>query len=398
MAYDASFDLLEPAAWNALLLSNDYPMRPAVVNANTNIEGVNIAGQVSSRNKTVKIPKASKPTGDAYVYGGNNTYTADDPEFTQPELEMTDVLYRKFTIDKWDQNFALPDLVSSQVLPRMHNILDTINKNYIKRELNRFNTVFADLNTTATVMDTEDIRTMRKFLLERGLVDSNNMAAVIDPDGEFDLNGLSLFQEADKRGNNSIQLTGAMGNAFGFDFMLDNLSSSVDSTSTVGDAVVAAAASIGATTITIDNGAGGAATETMANGDAIYFGAANSRSDWYVVDSVNAAGTEITLKEPLRAAVADNATITGVSGNAQYFYDPSAIALVTAIPVDSQVKNASGVTRIPFFEPVNRVNFLISIEGDTGGADITIETLVGAKNFQESRGGRYLRGDTTKTA
>lgn len=395
MAYDASFDLLEPAAWNALLLSNDYPMRPAVVNANTNIEGVNIAGQVASRNKTVKIPKATKPTGDAKTYAGSG-YDKDDPEFTQPELKMEDVLYRSFTIDKWDQSFSLPDLVSSQVLPRMHNILDTINKNYIKRELNRFDAAFADLNTTATVMDTEDIRFMRKILLERGLIDSNNLAAVIDPDGEFDLNGLSLFQEADKRGNNQVQLTGAMGNAFGFDFMLDNLSSSVDSTSTVGDAVVAANAAIGDTTITIDDGAGGGATETMANGDVIYFGSASDRDDWYVVESVNDAGTEITLKEPLRAAVSDDDAITGVSGNAQYFYDPNGIALVTAIPVQSQVTTASGVTRIPFFEPTNRVNFLISIEGDTGGADVTIETLVGAKNFQPSRGGRYLRGDTAK--
>lgn len=394
MAFDASFDLLEPAAWNALLLSNDYPMRPAVVNANTNIEGVPIAGQVAARNKTVKIPKATKPDGDANTYTG--TYSKDDPEFTQPELVMEDVLYRSFSIDKWDQSFSLPDLVSSQVLPRMHNILDTINKNYIKRELNRFNAAVVDLNTTATVIDTEDIRFMRKILLERGLVDSNNMAAVIDPDGEFDLNGLSLFQEADKRGSAAIQLTGAMGNAFGFDFLLDNLSVSSDSTAEEGDAVVAAAADAGDTTITIDDGAAGASNTTLDNGSVIFFGTANGRNDWYVVDSVNAAKTEITLKEPLREDVADDDVITGVAGSSQYFYDPNGIALVTAIPVTSQVTTASGVTRIPFFEPTNRVNFLISIEGDTGGADITIETLVGAKNFQPSRGGRYLRGDTAK--
>ncbi len=396
MAYDSSFDLLEPAAWNALLLSNDYPMRPALANANSNIEGVGIAGQVASRNKTVKIPKATKPTGDANVYAGSNSYTKDNPEFTQPELKMEDVLYRSFTIDKWDQNFSLPDLVSSQVVPRIHNILDTINKNYIKRELNRFDIAVADLNTTTTVLDTTDVRFMRKALLERSFVEDQVMAAVIDPDGEFDLNGLSLFQEADKRGNNQVQLTGAMGNAFGFDFMLDNVPNDVDSTSTVGDAVVAAAAAVGATTITIDDGSGGGATETMANGDVIYFGTADGRNDWYVVDSVNDAGTEVTLKEGLRTAVADNATITGVAGSSQYFYDPAGIALITALPVESRVTSAQGVTRIPFFEPMNRANFLISIEGDTGGADVTIETLVGAKNFQPSRGGRYLRGNTAK--
>ncbi len=396
MAYDASFDLLEPAAWNALLLSNNYPMRPALANANTNIEGVNIAGQVAAKNKTVKIPKASKPEGDANVYAGSNNYTKDDPEFTQPELKMEDVLYRSFTIDKWDENFSLPDLVSSQVVPRMHNILDTINKSYIKRELNRFDVAVANLNSTATVLNTDDIRFVRKALLKRHYVEDKLMAAVIDPDAEYDLTGLSLFQEADKRGNNDIQLRGAMGNAFGFDFMLDNVANEVDSTSTVGDAVVAAAASVGDTTVTIDDGSGGGATETMANGDVIYFGSDDGRDDWYVVDSVNDAGTEITLKEGLRKDVADNADITGIAGSSQYFYDPEGIALITALPVQSRVTSAQGVTRIPFFEPMNRVNFLISIEGDTGGADVTIETLVGAKNFQPSRGGRYLRGEASK--
>ena len=396
MAFDSSFDILEPAAWNAELLANDFPLRPALSNANTNIEGVDIAGQVASKNKTVKIPKATKPTGDANTYSGNNSYTKDDPEFTQPELVMEDVLYRSFTIDKWDENFSLPDLVSAHVLPRMHNILDTINKNYVKRELNRFSTAVADLNTTATVLDTEDIRFVRKALLKRHYVEDQVMAAVIDPDAEFDLTGLSLFQEADKRGAMDVQLTGSMGRAFNFDFLLDNIPNEVDSTSEVGDAVVASAASIGDTTITIDDGSGGAATETMTNGSVIYFGSANSRDDWYVVESVNAAGTEITLKEPLRKAVANNAAITGVSGASQYFYDPNSLAVITAIPSQSRVMDASGVTRIPFFEPNNRVNFLISLEGKTSGADITIETLVGAKNFQPTRGGRYLRGDTAK--
>lgn len=395
MAFNSDFDLLEPSAWNAVLLTNDYPMRPALANANTNIEGVNIAGQVASRNKTVKIPKAVKPTGDAYTYSGT-TYTKDDPQFTQPELVMEDVLYRSFTIDKWDQNFSLPDLVASQVKPRIENILDTINKNYIKRELNRFNGVMVDLNTTATVMDDDDIRFMKKILSERAFVDGQHLASVIDPDTNYNLTGLSLFNTANERGSTAVQLSGAMGNAFGFDFMLDNIGNSVSSVGKDGDATVVGVHAVGETVITIDDGSSGASDTTLANGDVIYFGTASGKDNWYVVESVNTAKTEITLKEPLRYALADNDGVTGVAGNSQYFYDPSSIALITALPVQSTVTSASGVTRIPFFEPTNRVNFLISIEGDTGGADITIETLVGAKNFQESRGARYMSGSTAK--
>ena len=395
MAFNSNFDILEAEAWNALLLANNFPMRPALANANTSIAGVNIEGQVAAKNTVVKIPRAVKPTDDAKVYAGSG-YTPDTPDFTQPELRMEDVLYRNFFVDKWDARSSLPDLISSQVLPRMHNILDLINKSYVKRELNRFKAATVDLNTNPTKMSESDLRQIRKILLGRHFVEDKTLAAVIDPNAQFDLTGESLFQEADKRGNNDIQLRGAMANAFGFDFMLDNLGAAVDSSSKDGDATVADAVAVGDLTVTIDDGSGGASDTTLANGDVIYFGTASDPDDWYVVESVNAAKTEITLKEPLRAIVADNAGVTGVSGFAQYFYDPDALALITAIPEASQVRDASGVTRIPFFEPTNRVNFLISLEGKTAGVDVTIETLVGAKNFYEDRGGRVISGTAAK--
>lgn len=396
MAFNSNFDILEPSSWNALLLANDFAVRPTLNTANTSIAGVNIQGQVASKNKTVKIAKAGKLSGDARTYTGSG-YTPDTPTVSQPELTMDTVYYRQFPIDKWDANFALPDLVSMHIRPYMENVLDTIEANKAKSELNKFNTVVADLNTNPTVMDTEDIRFMRKALLKRGLVNPSAIkAAVIDPDGEFDLNGLSLFNEADKRGSNVIQLTGAMGVAFGFNFLLGHNTESVSTDAATGNAVVAAAASIGDTTVTIDNGSGAASDTTLADGDIIYFGSSPTRDDFYVVDSVNTAKTEITLKESLRAAVANNAAITGIAGDCQYFYDTESLAVVTAIPAASQVLSASGVTRIPFYEPMNKVNFLISIEGDTSGGTVTVETLVGAKNFYPSRGGRYIRGTTAK--
>lgn len=396
MAFNSNYDILEPAAWNALLLSNDFPMRPALANANTNIAGVNIEGQVAQKNKTVKIPKAVKPTDDAKVYSGGGSYTADTNDFSQPELKMETVYYRNFFVDKWDEMFALPDLIQAHVLPKMHNILDSINANFVKRELNKFHTAVADQNTGTTVLDTTDVRFVRKELLKRHFVEDKLMAAVLNPDGEFDLTGLGLFQQADQRGDRDVQLSGSMGQAFGFEYLVDNVGSDIDSTSAVGDAVVAASASIGDTTVTIDDGAGGGATETMAKGDILFFGTADDRNQYYTVESVNDAGTEITLNEPLRDALSDNDAITGVSGSAQYFYDPESIAVITAIPSASQVRDASGTVRIPFFEPQNRVNFLISLEGKTAGVDVTIETLVGAKNFYETRGGIYVRGEQPK--
>jgi len=392
---NSNFDILEQSSWNSLLLANDFAIRPAVANANTNIEGVEIAGQVAGRNKIVKVPRAVKITGDAREYSG--TYTQDVPDFTNEQLSMDDIYYRSFNIDKWDSSFSFVDFVGGTIKPYMENVIDTIESAQVKRELDRFNSAVVDLNTTPTVMNVEDIRFMRKTLLKRGLVNPSSIkAGLIDPDAEFDLNGLSLFNDASQRGNSDVQIEGAMGKAFGFNFMLGHNTRTVSTDSATGDAVVAGAHSVGDTTITIDDGSGGASDTTLANGDVIYFGTASGRDNWYVVDSVNAGKTEITLKEPLRYALTDNDAITGVAGDCQYFYDTSSIALVTAIPQESAVMRASGATRIPFYEPVNKINFLITIEGNTSGGLVTIETLVGAKNFQPSRGARYIKGTADK--
>jgi hypothetical protein len=135
-----------------------------------------------------------------------------------------------------------------------------------------------------------------------------------------------------------------MGDAFGFEFYVDNLGLA-HTAATVTDAVVAAEAAVGATTITIDDGSGSAAAESLNEGDIVFFGSANSTDDYYVVQSQT--GTVLTLKEPLRAVVADDATINPVplatSGSEQFFYDPDAIALVTAVM--QSVDNGNGGVR-----------------------------------------------------
>lgn len=393
--FDANLDLLNPTAWNAELLANDFPLRPALAAANTEIAGINIAGQFAARNETVKVHKADKPTGDANEYAGSG-YSQDTPTFSETTITMDKVYYRSFTIDKWDQNFALPDLVSVEVLPRIHNILDTINKNKVKPELAKFATVVGDYNTTDySVIDDTDLRQIRRLMLKEQYIDDSPLMAVIDPDAEFDLVGLDLFKKANERGNNSIQLSGSMGTFSNMDFFLDNNTYSPSNAGAKGNAVVASAASIGDTVITIDNGSGAASTCTLAEGDIVAFAGAKGRNDHYVVKS--STSTSITLYQGLRSAVANNATIDNIaSANAQFVYDPDSIVVVTALPAQSRVSNASGVTRIPFYEPTNKCNFLISIEGDTAGAQITIETLVGAKNFYPTRGGLYLRGEVAK--
>lgn len=395
MAINSNFSIYEPEAWVEVALANQYPNRPMVSKAVTNVAGASIEGLVASKNKSVNITRAVKPSGSPTAYTG--TYSLDTPDANEETLTINKHYYSGFSIDKADQRFALPDLVQQHFVPHLHRLIDQINSD-VKAEARKFEVAFLDKNTDATVMDDNDLAEARKIMAARKFV-SDNMMMVIDPFVEKDLTTLNIFQQANTRGNNGIQLSGAMAQAYGFDFFVDNLGSS-HTAATVTDAVVADDEPIGETAIAIDNGSGSGATVSLSEGDIIYFGSADGTDDYYTVDSQTAS--VLTLKEPLRKAVADNATInpvdiaSGDTGREQFFYDPSALALVTAVMPSVDSGSGSGVRRAAGFESMNNVNYTLTVEETKSGADILIEVLYGAKVFRPDLGGRFIRGNVAK--
>ena len=396
MAINSNFSIYEPEAFVEVALANQYPDRPMVSKAVTNVAGASIEGLVASRNKTVSITRAVKPTGSPSSYSGS--YSLGTPDANEEQLVINKHYYSGFSIDKADQKFALPDLVQQHFIPRLHQLIDQINSDIKTEARAAFEVAFADNNTDSTVLSANDLAEARRIMAARKFV-SDNMMMVIDPFAEKDLTTLSLFQQANTRGDSGIQLGGAMGRAYGFDFFIDNQGSS-HTVATVTDAVMAADEAVGQTELTIDDGSGGAATVSLAEGDIVTFGAAKGSDDFYVVQSQT--GTVLTLKEPLRAAVANNATInpvdiaSGDTGREQFFYDPSALALVTAVMPSVDSGSGSGVRRAAGFEPSNNVNYTLTVEETKSGADILIEVLYGTKVFRPDLGGRYIRGNVSK--
>jgi hypothetical protein len=396
MAINSNFSIYEPEAFVEVALANQYPDRPMVSKAVTNVAGASIEGLVAARNKTVSITRAVKPTGSPSSYSGS--YSLGTPDANEEQLVINKHYYSGFSIDKADQKFALPDLVQQHFIPRLHQLIDQINSDIKTEARAAFEVAFADNNTDSTVLDANDLAEARRIMAARKFV-SDNMMMVIDPFAEKDLTTLSLFQQANTRGDSGIQLGGAMGRAYGFDFFIDNQGSD-HTVATVTDAVMAADEAVGQTELTIDDGSGGAAAVSLSEGDIVTFGAAKGSDDFYVVESQT--GTVLTLKEPLRASVANNATInpvdiaSGDTGREQFFYDPSALALVTAVMPSVDSGSGSGVRRAAGFEPTNNVNYTLTVEETKSGADILIEVLYGTKVFRPDLGGRYIRGNVSK--
>jgi len=361
MAINSNFSIYEPEAFVEVALANQYPNRPMVSKAVTNVAGASIEGLVAARNKTVSITRAVKPTGSPSAYSGS--YSLGTPDASEEQLVINKHYYAGFSIDKADQKFALPDLVQQHFVPRLHQLIDQINSDVKVEARKAFEVAFADNNTDSTVMDDNDLAEARKIMAARKFT-TDNLMMVIDPFVEKDLTTLNIFQQANTRGSADIQLGGAMARAYGFDFFVDNEGSS-HTPATVTDAVLAATEAIGQTALTIDNGSGGAATVSLAEGNIVTFGSAKGTDDFYTVESQT--GTVLTIKEPLRKALANNATInpvdiaSGDTGREQFFYDPSALALVTAVMPSVDSGSGSGVRRAAGFEPMNNVNYTLNI-------------------------------------
>ena len=269
MAINTNFNIYEPEAFVEVALANQYPDRPMVSKAVTNVAGASIEGLVAARNKSVNITRAVKPSGSPSSYSGS--YSLGTPDASEETLTINKHYYAGFSIDKADQKFALPDLVQQHFVPRLHQLIDQINAD-VKTEARKFEVAFADDNTDATVMDDNDLAEARRIMASRKFT-TDNLMMVIDPFVEKDLTTLNIFQQANTRGDAGIQLGGAMARAYGFDFFVDNQGSS-HTAATVTDAVVADDEAIGQTEITIDNGSGSAATVSLSEGDVIYFGSA----------------------------------------------------------------------------------------------------------------------------
>lgn len=398
MAINSNFSILEPQAWGEVAQELYFPMRPMVKHSVTNVAGNPVAGYVSAKNKTVKVPRMAKTSvSDVETYTGAD-YTFANPNVANTELTIDTQEGIGFKIDKTDDKFTLIDLVKNSLQPRVESLFDKINTR-IKSEADTFEAVFASIGTNAKVMSDDDLREARKILLARKFIDSSKGAiAVLDPLAENDLLSLSLIHQANTSGQDQVFREGSISRLFGFDVMIDNLGSDFTPvTLDAGDRVDGEGA-VGDTTIDIDDGAGASPTTSFSAGDYIQLGG-TTKDDWYRIASVSAGATEdtLTLSEPLRKTVADNYTPAVVTEAAagdtskQYLYDPKAIALVTA-GMESVSNNNGAINRAVVFDPTNQVNYTISIQETMQGANVQAETLYGAQNFYPDLGLVFVRG------
>lgn len=197
---------------------------------------------------------------------------------------------------------------------------------------------------------------------------------------EFYESAENLLQKVNESGNSQGLRDGIVGRLSGFDiYMSEYFPQNVHTTGTIGSAKVNGALAVGATSLVLDNT--DQATGTFKAGDTISiagYGNAIVAADATAV----ANAVTITIKEPLRAAVADDAAVTnyGVSGGTAisyktvgYFGISDCIGFASIAPViqgknvDSASINSNGYG----------LNTIIYYDGEFKSTVLSMSSLVG---------------------
>ena len=148
-------------------------------------------------------------------------------------------------------------------------------------------------STTAAATDA------RKALHEQ-LCPRSDRRLVLDFDGEANALTLAAFRDASQAGNAQVVIEGELGRRFGFDFFSDH-DVPTHTAGTGASYQLSAAASAGATSVSVDTGSG-----TILVGDVVTFA---GHPTTYTVTAALSGGS-FSVSPALTAAVADNAAVT----------------------------------------------------------------------------------------
>lgn len=302
---------LRQNAVTSRLINRSYDVEAAKIGSTINIPiSSAIAARDVAPSHTPPAPSDSAPSEAIITFD-----FWKEGVFFLTDKEKTEVL----------ENGVIP-MQSAEAIKGVINALDAYVLN--KMRLASFN-VAGTAGTTPFASNTAAYQDGRK-LLNIELSPMTDRRVLLDPNAEANALGLSLFQDADKRGDQGGVIDGMIGRKLGADWHMNQNVPTHTAGVPGGTPLVNGALSIGATSVVLD---AGGASGTYKAGDIVSF--AGHTQTYVVTADVTLSGAgagTIVIYPPLRAAVADNAAITlRATHTANFIFHRDAVALATRV-------------------------------------------------------------------
>ena len=300
-------------------------------------------GVVTNNTEDMNVPVGRGETVDINVMNDFTT-RAITPGNVSPTNAQNDInpTVNRLTLDQWKaSDFILSNKEWLAIQAGKSQALDSA----VRAVVNDINGSLTGLyknvyqysgtaGTTPFASNTGVLKDANNFLnVARSPMDMRSL--VLDPFGYGNATQLNIFQPVDSSGSSETLRDAMISRGIGYDWSMDQLIAT-HSTNATGTYAIDASASIGATTIVVDNGAGASPT-ALIEGD--LFTIAGSTQQ-YTVLTYAAGATEdtVTISPALDQAVADGDALTVIATDhvANLAFHPQAFHL--AIRPESQVE------------------------------------------------------------
>ena len=295
---------------------------------------------------TVSIRRRDEGTVQEFT----GTISTPDNQETSITLTLEKHFDASFSVTTKDLTLEIQSFSEQLLAPRMIRLAERVDQYCLSKlhhlpnvgGANTFGGVTGDVPTSLP-NSAASMAQVRRTLNELR-VPMTNRVQICSPEYEAVLLGVDTFVEADKRGDGGSALEEAsIGRVMGFDyFMGQNVDDSLFTSGTFTTGDVSANVAAGASSIPIDGTVG--ATDTVKAGDLLNIA---GYGNVVVANDATAAANAVTITivEPLKKDVADNAVVTKFGGSAETFnrhgaaFHPRAFALAMvplAVPPEAE--------------------------------------------------------------
>lgn len=276
----------------------------------------------------VKVPVA--PTRTASDFAPNNiTSTGDDAVATDVEVQITKSRKVDWHLTAEQQrslenSTISEDWVQQLILQGMRTLRNEAESDAALAVKQGASRAFGTAGTTPFGSDLSALTNARKILQDNG-APLADLQFACDSAAGLNLRNLGIIQQADQAGTAEERRSGALLRQFGFEIR-ESAGVGLHAKGTGASYLVNGTLALGATTITADGGSG-----TIVAGDIVTVAGDTSK---YVVTS-DLSGGSFTIASPgLKAAPADNATITvGNNYTANMAFERTAVVGIMRPPL-----------------------------------------------------------------
>lgn len=345
-----------------------------------------VGAEVAQRGSTINVSVPTTIPAQEVNIGTANTPTVITP--TVIPIVMNNWYEATFALSDKEIGDIKPGIIPQQAEMAIKSLANQCDVQAITEFYESCYGYYGTAGTTPTTVT--DITQCGRILSEQ-LAPLENRALLLDPAAYAEFQELSIFMSAEAVGNTEALRMGSLGQKYGFEIYMDQnmpyhtKGTIAAQTSIASKAIVA----VGATTMVLDDSAGGTLTGTLVEGDLFTLASDTTVQHVVTADATAAAGEmTITFAPPLSTATADGTVLTVVASHQVNLAFNKTGFCFASRPLESP--QGLGTIIESAVDPISGITLRLEISRPNKQTQMSWDILWGSKTIRPEFGCRLL--------